>query len=208
MRRFVLLWMVVMMAFVSCRGVFAATAEPDNYRITLKKVEARVVGGGYATILEGSQSFDIASADASGSVAGYFGQAVEIPDGTYDALRVTLSATINMTGTLVQDAGINTGSTFHTGCGRDNGGACVAATATDYLMTNALVAAFGGALPAGMTIDDANAEIVIVQTGVNFSVAEGQGAAYTIFFDTSTAMGIEADNTMHPEVPSFTLSRS
>lgn len=75
-----------------------ATATPAVYKVTLKKLELSTNGGSaWITIKEADQEMDIASVSGGQVAAGYVSNAA-IPVGTYNRIRVTISATFKMHG--------------------------------------------------------------------------------------------------------------
>lgn len=80
---------------------FAATvvtATPAVYKVTLKKLEVSTNGGTtWITLKEADQEMDIASVTAGQVAAGYVSNAA-LPVGTYNRMRVTISATFKMQG--------------------------------------------------------------------------------------------------------------
>lgn len=75
-----------------------ATATPVVYKVTVQKFEASTDGGTtWITIKQQNQEMDIASVTAGQVAAGYV-SGIGIPIGTYNRIRVTVSATFKMQG--------------------------------------------------------------------------------------------------------------
>ncbi len=75
-----------------------ATATPAVYKVTVQKFEASTDGGTtWITIKQQNQEMDIASVTAGQVAAGYVSD-IGIPVGTYNRIRVTVSATFKMQG--------------------------------------------------------------------------------------------------------------
>lgn len=83
---------------------YAETGNPSVYKVTVQRIELSADGGTtYTTVFSGSSELDIASANA-GQVAGNFVSDIKIADGLYNRLRVTISATFKIKGSVVLNA--------------------------------------------------------------------------------------------------------
>ncbi len=149
-------------------NALGALGEPTTYVITIKKIELSKDGGAtYTVIATGNRSFTIASSHSHGAIISDYVSGAEVEPGEYNAIRITLSSAIGLLGTIVQDNGLNNGSTFCTGTGI---APCTPSLVT-VTLTNALVTAAGLTIPSGMTIDDVLLnEIIYVNTSFRLAV--------------------------------------
>lgn len=186
--------------FLAVSGAaLAATAEPTSYVVTIKRIElSRNGGSAFLAAASGNRSSTIRASDPRGAIVDGYATGLQVEEGEYNAVRVTLSNSIGLLGRVVQDAGLNTGTTFCTG---GTTGAGCTPTLVSVTLTNVLVALYGLTLPSGTTISDAAGEIIIVNTFFRYDTSAGGQAGYKLTFDTSSALVIESDNTIHPAVP-------
>lgn len=197
---------LVLALFLWTPAAWAATAEPQSYVATIKKIEVSNDGGSsYLPVATQTRSFDIASTNASGEIIGDYARDVQLPDGDYNAVRVTLSNSITVSGRILQTAGVSTGTTFCTG--GTTGVACTPTPIT-VTVTSALLTAAGITLPSGTTISTAAGEITVVNRSVPFTVRNGTAPHCQVRLNTSAALVIQSDNTLHPGVATVTLLRS
>ena len=96
------------------------------YKITITTIEISDDGGStYTTLFSGSQEVDIAAVNA-GAVAGGLISGVDLPDGTYNAIRATVGDTItvkgyvNIRGTTHYTDGGADAAAFSQAVGNDN----------------------------------------------------------------------------------------
>jgi hypothetical protein len=98
----------LLMLFLA-EGLFAqiipggVSATPTNYEVTILKIEFRNANGSYVIFDQGSFTFDIASVNSAQTI-GNIGKGKALPNGTYNTIRLTLSRTFGLTGS-VADAG-------------------------------------------------------------------------------------------------------
>jgi len=204
MSRSVLL--LVLFSVISAGSAWAATAEPLSYVITIEKIELSKDGGAtYATLASGNRSFTIRSTNASGDIISDYTSGARVEDGEYNALRLTMSNSIGISGRVLQNAGLNAGTTFCTG--GTTGVACTPSLVT-VTVSNALVVTYGLTVPANTTIVDASADIVYIDRSFMASVGSGRQASHRIAFSTSSALVIQADDTIHPAVPQISLAKN
>lgn len=87
------LW-VMMIFWVN--NAFAGNVTPDEYNITIKKVELRdQATSSFVLVKEADLTFNIASASA-GAIAGSYISGAAIPEGTYDQVKVTISRNLGV----------------------------------------------------------------------------------------------------------------
>ena len=183
---------------------YSAVTEPAVYAVTVKKIEISQDGGAtYITVASGNRAFSLASSQPHGQIINDYVSGVLPPEGSYDTMRLTLSNAITLSGKVVQNAGLNAGTTFCTGGAM---GAACAPVSVAVTLTNALVAAAGLVLPSGMTINDATSEIVLVSRSNTIEIGSGAQSSYKISFDTTAQLIIEPDDTIHPGVPNIAIS--
>ena len=109
-----------------------ATATPAVYKVTLKKLELSTNGGStWITIKEADQEMDIASVNAGQVAAGYISN-VSIPVGTYNRMRVTISATFKMQGFAYYNTNNKTYFTTASGDSNVDGNVSSIASFTGY----------------------------------------------------------------------------
>ena len=110
------IFLILLFTFLTLNKGFAATGEATEYEITMKKVElcsdsacatAAIVG-------ERDMAADIAAADA-GATVGNYASTAGIPAGTYTHIRITISRTFQITGSVVDGS-----TTCTTDGGTDN----------------------------------------------------------------------------------------
>lgn len=203
MKRRVILSFCFLLVSIAAR---AATTEPLSYVITLEKIELSKDGGvTYTTIASGNRAFTIRSTNASGDIISDYTSGARIEDGDYNALRLTMSNSIGISGRILQNAGLNSGTTFCTG--GTTGVACTPSLVT-VTLTNALVSLYNLTLPANTTLVDAPGDIVYVDRSFRASVGSGRQAAHRIAFNTSAALVIQTDDTLHPAIPLVTITNN
>ncbi len=123
-KRAALLWGAVALCLVMRVGqAEAASGSADGtYTVTITKVEVSKDGGTtYTTIFSGSQDINIASVNA-GAVAAGLANGVTVESGTYDRVRVTIGATLQVKGYVNNGATTiyTDGTTFSTNVGGAN----------------------------------------------------------------------------------------
>ena len=113
------IFLIVLFTFLILNKGYAATAtgEATEYEITMKKVElcSDATCTTPITVGEIDMAADIAAADA-GATVGSYASTSGIPSGTYSHIRITISRTIQITGTVV----ISGSSSCFTDGGTDN----------------------------------------------------------------------------------------
>ena len=113
------IFLILLFTFLILNKGYAATAtgEATEYEITMKKVElcSDATCTTPITVGETDMAADIAAADAGANVGNYASTA-GIPSGTYSHIRITISRTIQITGTVV----ISGSSSCFTDGGTDN----------------------------------------------------------------------------------------
>lgn len=100
--------------FLWVNNLFAATdnATPAIYEVTVKKIEFHnQATGSFVTVKEADLTFNIASVTAGATVGSYISGA-EIPEGTYDQVRVTISRNMG-----IQATGAVGATTYYTTSG-------------------------------------------------------------------------------------------
>ncbi len=148
---------------------WAASGDADGtYTVTVTKIEMSQDGGStYFTVFEGSQTINIAAANA-GAVAAGLVSGTGVPPGTYNQIRTTLGDTLSIKGYVNNGA-----TTFYTNNDADGFGLNLAAANTpggDYTTSN-------------IAIPPANRSSTL---SVSLSVAGGASAkTVKITFDTS-----------------------
>ena len=113
------IFLILLFTFLTLNKGFAATATgaATEYEITMKKVElcSDATCTTPITVGERDMAADIAAADA-GATVGNYASTSGIPAGTYSHIRITISRTIQITGTVV----ISGSSSCFTDGGTDN----------------------------------------------------------------------------------------
>ena len=113
------IFLIVLFTFLILNKGYATTAtgEATEYEITMKKVElcSDATCTTPITVGEIDMAADIAAADA-GATVGSYASTSGIPSGTYSHIRITISRTIQITGTVV----ISGSSSCFTDGGTDN----------------------------------------------------------------------------------------
>ena len=113
------IFLILLFTFLILNKGYATTAtgEATEYEITMKKVElcSDATCTTPITVGEIDMAADIAAADA-GATVGSYASTSGIPSGTYSHIRITISRTIQITGTVV----ISGSSSCFTDGGTDN----------------------------------------------------------------------------------------
>jgi len=170
------IFLILLFTFLILNKGYAATAtgEATEYEITMKKVElcSDATCTTPITVGERDMAADIAAADA-GATVGNYASTAGIPSGTYSHIRITISRTIQITGTVV----ISDSSSCFTDGGTDN-------VADNLLPTTATSA-------SSTTMYLVNDDSYTVGTGA------GAGSDITIGYTNptyATSMSVSGDN--------------
>lgn len=156
------IFLILLFTFLILNKGYAATAtgEATEYEITMKKVElcSDATCTTPITVGERDMAADIAAADA-GATVGNYASTAGIPSGTYSHIRITISRTIQITGTVV----ISGSSSCFTDGGTDNVAdnllvttATSASSTTMYLVNDDIYAVGTGATGSDITIGYTN----------------------------------------------------
>ena len=156
------IFLILLFTFLILNKGYAATAtgEATEYEITMKKVElcSDATCTTPITVGEIDMAADIAAADA-GATVGNYASTAGIPSGTYSHIRITISRTIQITGTVV----ISDSSSCFTDGGTDNVAdnllattATSASSTTMYLVDDDSYAVETGATGSDITIGYTN----------------------------------------------------
>ena len=168
----------------------AASGDADGtYTVTVTKVEVSTNSGStYTAVFSGSQAINIASATAGATAAGLVSGAT-LPPGTYNAVRATIGATLQLKGYLNIS-----GSTWFTNGGADSNGFSV----------NAGVINTPGSTYAISTFTIPAANRTNTTSGMSMTVTEsGAGPTCSIAFDTS---GVITNNSGTPTIGAPTIT--
>ena len=156
---------LVLFSFLIFNNAYSATGEATKYEVTMQKVELcedSACATSY-TIGDSSMVADIASADA-GATVGSYASTSGIPAGkTYSHLRVTLSRTFTITGTVVF-----------------GGGTCATDGGTDHAATQLLDAGTGTAVSTSMYLSNADTY------GSDDGIGEDAGTGITLNYSSPT----------------------
>ena len=111
------IFLILLFTLLIFNKSYAATGAATEYEITMKKVElcSDATCTTPITVGETDMAADIAAADA-GATVGNYASTSGIPSGTYSHIRITISRTIQITGTVV----ISGSSSCFTDGGTDN----------------------------------------------------------------------------------------
>ena len=156
------IFLILLFTFLILNKGYAATAtgEATEYEITMKKVElcSDATCTTPITVGERDMAADIAAADA-GATVGNYASTAGIPSGTYSHIRITISRTIQITGTVV----ISDSSSCFTDGGTDNVAnnllattATSASSTTMYLVNDDVYAVGTGDTGSDITIGYTN----------------------------------------------------
>jgi hypothetical protein len=110
------IFLILLFTFLTLNKGFAATGAATEYEVTMKKVElcSDATCTTPTTVGERDMAADIAAADA-GATVGNYASTSGIPSGTYTHIRITLSRTFQITGSVVDGS-----TTCTTDGGTDN----------------------------------------------------------------------------------------
>lgn len=147
-----------------------ATARPDVYRVTLRKMEFSTNNGTtWVTLKEEDLTFNMSDVAAGASVGNYISGA-GLPVGTYNRMRVTVSCTMALKGEIT-NAGITYRTTAAGGTCQTPPGPCGAAGEANFTAPAAICPTgnFVATSPAG---------------AISFTVEENKSV--TVFVDINT----------------------
>jgi len=110
------IFLILLFTFLTLNKGYAATGAATEYEITMKKVElcSDATCTTPITVGERDMAADIAEADA-GATVGNYASTAGIPGGTYTHIRITMSRTFQITGSVVDGS-----TTCTTDGGTDN----------------------------------------------------------------------------------------
>lgn len=162
-----------------------ATGTPTVYKVTVKKVEfSSDAGTTYITGKEADQEMDIASVNA-GALAANYASGVVLPSATYNRIRVTLSCTIRLRGSVAFG-----GQTYYTT------GAAGTSTVAGNLAEGAFtVPAAGGCVGGLLTSTDT----------VSMTVFEDQAKTVNVSFNVTGAIRLDV-NVLSPNTVTVSYS--
>ena len=190
-------WTVALGLFVGAGRAEAASGDADGtYTVTVTKVEMSKNGGAtYMTIFEGSQSINIAAANA-GAVAAGLASGVTLEPGTYDTVRTTIGATMQFKGFVNNDNGTDTlytdgGTEDGLGASTSNNAGVLNTPAADY-------AASTYTIPVAFRTD--------TRTGLSIKVEAGASKVVDIAFDTTGTGSESSPNVIIPGDPTVTIT--
>lgn len=167
-------WMVrcgwLLSVLVGGGWVEAASGDADGtYAVTVTKIEASLDGSTFTTLFEGSQRINIAAVNA-GAVAAGLVSGVDMADGTYTTVRVTIADTLTAKGFVNNGA-----TTIYTDGGTDTGAFSTNSSAANTPGTDYAISTF--TVPADNRVN--------TTSGLSIKVADGTSATVTVAFDTS-----------------------
>jgi len=180
-------------------SIQAVSGTPSIFRITIKMIEASTDGGTtFTTVGEGDLSLDIASSSAGGAVAGYATKS-DMPPGTYNAMRITMSNQIGLKGSIEQDTGGNAGTTFYTTA--DCAGSSTAGDEVEctFTVTSA---------PSGFSLDTDAGTMTTTDTSVSIVIKKDAATRVKVDFDVTNAFQIVGDDSFAPNDPTVTVTSS
>ena len=169
------LLLILILTFLTFNNANAAsgTGEATQYRVTMKKVELCSDSTCTTPILVGERDMqaDIAAAEA-GATVGNFTSTAGIPGGTYTHIRITISRSIQITGSVVVGSG-----------------ACFTDGGSDNVVNNLLPTAATAAVSTPMYLSDED----------GYKVGTGDTSASNINIDYTTpkyatSMSVSGDN--------------
>ena len=167
------IFLILLFTFLTLNKGFAATGAATEYEVTMKKVELCSDATCTTPTIVGERDMaaDIAAADA-GATVGNYASTSGIPSGTYTHIRITMSRTFQITGSVVD------GSTT---CTTDGG--------TDNDNDQMLDSGTGTATSTAMYLVDADS--------YNAANGAGGGSNITISYANPTSassMSVSGDN--------------
>ena len=154
------IFLILLFTFLTLNTGFAATGAATEYEVTMKKVELCSDATCTTPTIVGERDMaaDIAAADA-GATVGNYASTSGIPSGTYTHIRITMSRTFQITGSVVDGS---TTCTTDGGTDNDNdqmldSGTGTATSTAMYLVDAATYNAANGATGgSNITISYAN----------------------------------------------------
>ena len=190
-------WVALLGLVIGPGRAEAASGDADGtYTVTVTKVELSKDGGTtYTTIFEGSQSINIAAANA-GAVAAGLASGVVLEPGTYDAVRTTIGATMQFKGYVNNDNGTDT---LYTDGGTETGSG-------ESTSNNAGVLNTPGADYAASTYTIPVINRTETDTSLSLKVEAGKALIVDIAFDTTGTATEGAANTIIPGDPTVTIT--
>lgn len=190
-------WAAALSGLCGAGRLEAASGDADGtYTVTVTKVEISKNGGTtFTTIFEGSQSINIAAANA-GAVAAGLASGVILEPGTYDTVRVTIGPTMQFKGFVNNNNGTDT---LFTDGGTETG-------AGESTSNNAGVLNTPGGAYAISTYTIPEANRTETDAGLSLTVEAGKAMVVDVAFDT-TGTGTEgAPDTIIPGDPTVTIT--
>jgi hypothetical protein len=171
------IFLILVFTLLILNKSYAATGAATQYEITMKKVELCTDATCTAPIIVGERDMaaDIAAANA-GATVGNYASTSGISSGTYTHLRVTLSRTFTITGTV-----------------EFGGGTCATDGGTDHTATQLLDAGTGTATSTSMYLSNADTY------GSDDGIGEDAGTGITLNYDSptyATSMTMSGDNVL------------
>ncbi len=171
----------------------AASGDADGtFTVTISQVEISKDGGAsYTTLFSGSKEINIAAANA-GAVATGLASGVALSPGTYNQVRVTIGATLQIKGFVNNGAGTGTLYTNNDADGFDLNNTAINTPGGDYAVSTLPI-------PASQRVDTMAVSIVIP--------SEGSPPTVRVNFDTSGVLSATGDT---PSIndPTVTISQS
>jgi hypothetical protein len=190
MKNYCLTLVSVVILMISPWAVFAVqndTGAATVYKVTVTKFEM-YNGSSWITVSDGSSTvMDIASVTA-GQVAGNFFSGLNVPDGSYTQVRVTISPSFTISGSVGSD-----GSTIYT-TATLSGGACVS-SASSANQAECTVSVPGG-------LPDPTADVLPTTLVITGGVPSHK---IRVNFDVSAAVQEGAGETLVPGNPTVTM---
>jgi hypothetical protein len=170
------------------------TGTPNTYNVTFKKFEIRNTSGTWVVIKNEDQTFNIATVNAGAQIGSYASGNFSV--GSYNRVRVTVSATFSIKG-FVYDSGAD--RTYYT---TSSGTNSVAGNKTeaevnaysDYYASPFTITDMTGA-PAGDTLVNGD---ILHEDDDDFTITAGSNLTKTLYVDVTGTLQLQPDHILYP----------
>ncbi len=179
-------------AFSHSSGTLTGT--PTIYNVTFKRFEIRNTSGSWVVIRNEDQTFNIASQNAGQQIGSY--ASGNFPVGTYDRVRVTVSATLSIKGFVYDSGADRTYYTIATGTNSVAGSKTAAEVNgyADYDTSSFTVTDMIGA-PEGDTLANG---MITHEEADDFTITAGQELNKTLYVDVTNTLQLHPDHLLYP----------
>jgi hypothetical protein len=176
---------------------YPVNGTPKTYNVTFKKFEICNTSGTWITIKNEDQTFNVASANAGAMLGNYVSG--NFPVGTYNKIRVTISATFGIKG-FVYDTNTGVNRTYYTttsGTSSVAGNVAEADLPSDYNVLQLTITSLGDNPPAGNTLSGGNI-ISEMTEQESFTITAGATQTKNLYVDVTNTLQLQNDSNLYP----------